>query len=152
MKVVCEVPNHPGGVVAPGYGGHLVDRRQLEGCEVDYVWVHATPKKTARARITNYLSYAASATMVGARRGPADVIIASSPPLPVGSVGAALAMWWVPRGYIPGIDEAKKRLAHLESEGPSQFAFNFKNVFPPDESYLENFDWSIFQRCALRAG
>jgi glycosyltransferase involved in cell wall biosynthesis len=92
VKVVCEVPNHPGGVVAPGYGGRLVDRRQLEGFEVDYVWVYATPKKTAPARITNYLSYAASATIVGARRGPADVVIASSPPLPVGSVGAALAI------------------------------------------------------------
>jgi glycosyltransferase involved in cell wall biosynthesis len=92
VKVVCEVPNHPGGVVAPGYGGRLVDRRQMEGFEVDYVWVYATRKKTAPARIANYLSYAASGTMVGARRGPADVIIASSPPLPVGSVGAALAI------------------------------------------------------------
>jgi glycosyltransferase involved in cell wall biosynthesis len=92
VKVVCEVPNHPGGVVAPGYGGRLVDRRRLHGFEVDYVWVHATPKKNARARIANYLSYAASGTLVGARRGPADVIIASSPPLPVGSVGAALAI------------------------------------------------------------
>jgi putative colanic acid biosynthesis glycosyltransferase WcaI len=92
VKVVCEVPNHPGGVVAPGYGGRLVDRRQMEGFEVDYVWVYATPKKTAPARITNYLSYAASATIVGARRGPADVVIASSPPLPVGSVGSALAI------------------------------------------------------------
>jgi glycosyltransferase involved in cell wall biosynthesis len=92
VKVVCEVPNHPGGVVAPGYGGHLVDRRQMEGFEVDYVWVYATPKKTVLPRVTNYLSYAASATLVGARRGPADVIIASSPPLPVGSVGAALAI------------------------------------------------------------
>jgi putative colanic acid biosynthesis glycosyltransferase WcaI len=92
VKVVCEVPNHPGGVVAPGYGGRLVDRRQLNGFEVDYVWVYATPKKTAPARIANYLSYAASGTIAGARRGPADVIIASSPPLPVGSVGAALAI------------------------------------------------------------
>src|SRR5436190_3499903 len=66
--------------------------------------------------------------------------------------GAYLALWWVPRGYIPGIDDAKKRLAHLEAHGPAQFAFNFKNVFPPDENYIDNFDWSIFQRCALSAG
>src|SRR5690242_8879243 len=37
-----------------------------------------------------------------------------------------LALWWVPAGHIPGIDEAKKRLAHLEAHGPTQFAFNFK--------------------------
>ena len=42
-----------------------------------------------------------------------------------------LAMWWVPAGHIPGIDEAKARLAHLEQHGPSQIAFNFKQLFPP---------------------
>jgi glycosyltransferase involved in cell wall biosynthesis len=92
VSVVCEVPNHPGGVVAPGYGGRLKDHRELGGFGVDYVWVHATPAKNTRARIANYLSYAASATIAGAVRGRADVVIASSPPLPVGGVGAALAM------------------------------------------------------------
>ena len=61
--------------------------------------------------------------------------------------GAYLAMWWVPAGHIPGIDEAKKRLAHLEEHGPSQFAFTFKTVQPPDESFLGSFDWTIFQPC-----
>jgi hypothetical protein len=65
--------------------------------------------------------------------------------------GAFLALWWVPRGYIPGIDEAKKRLAHLEEHGPTQFAFTFKTTFPPDEQYLETFDWSIFKPCAISA-
>jgi uncharacterized protein DUF3291 len=64
--------------------------------------------------------------------------------------GAFMAMWWVPRGHIPGIDEAKKRLAHLEANGPSQFAFTFKNVFPPDAEYIDNFDWSMFEPCPLR--
>ena len=66
--------------------------------------------------------------------------------------GAFLALWWVPRSYVPGIDEARKRLAHLEANGPSQFAFNFKNVFPPDEDYLDKFDWSIFKPCPSMAG
>ncbi|HKB11562.1 MAG TPA: DUF3291 domain-containing protein, partial [Vicinamibacterales bacterium] len=26
-----------------------------------------------------------------------------------------LALWWVPPGHRPGVDEARKRLAHLES-------------------------------------
>jgi hypothetical protein len=63
--------------------------------------------------------------------------------------GTFLALWWVPRGHIPGIDEAKKRLAHLEEHGPTQFAFTFKTTFPPDEQYLEAFDWSIFKPCAV---
>jgi hypothetical protein len=59
-----------------------------------------------------------------------------------------LAMWWVPAGHIPGIDEAKRRLAHLEEHGPTQFAFTFKQVFAPDEEFLAGFDWSVFRPCA----
>jgi len=61
--------------------------------------------------------------------------------------GTYLALWWVPVGHIPGIDEAKKRLAHLEAHGPTQFAFNFKSVFPPDESFQQAIDWASFQPC-----
>jgi hypothetical protein len=60
---------------------------------------------------------------------------------------AYLAMWWVPAGHIPGIDEAKKRLAHLEEHGPSQFAFTFKTIQPPDEGFLAALDWSMFVPC-----
>ena len=61
--------------------------------------------------------------------------------------GAYLALWWVPEGHTPGIDEMKQRLAHLEEHGPSQYAFTFKNVMPPDESFLTALDWSIFAPC-----
>ena len=61
--------------------------------------------------------------------------------------GVYLAMWWVPVGHTPSIDEAKQRLAHLEEHGPTQFAFTFKSVMPPDESFLANLDWSIFAPC-----
>ncbi len=60
---------------------------------------------------------------------------------------AYLAMWWVPAGHIPGIDEAKKRLAHLDEHGPSQFAFTWRTIEPPDTSFLASFDWSIFTPC-----
>ena len=63
--------------------------------------------------------------------------------------GAYAALWWVPAGHVPGIDEAKKRLAHLEEHGPSQFAFTFKQVFPADEEFLAAFDWSVFRPCAV---
>ena len=60
---------------------------------------------------------------------------------------AQIAMWWVPAGHLPSVDEAKKRLAHLEEHGPSQFAFTFRNVFEPDETFLERLDWSSFLPC-----
>jgi uncharacterized protein DUF3291 len=43
-----------------------------------------------------------------------------------------LALWWIPAGHIPSIDEAKERLASLEQHGPTAFAFTFKTSFPPD--------------------
>jgi heme-degrading monooxygenase HmoA len=61
--------------------------------------------------------------------------------------GAQLAMWWIPAGHLPGVDEAKQRLAHLDAHGPSQFAFTFKTVQPPDEGFLAGFDWSVFRPC-----
>ena len=61
--------------------------------------------------------------------------------------GVYAALWWVPAGHIPGIDEARKRLAHLEAHGASEFAFTFKQVFPPDEQFQRSIDWSSFQPC-----
>lgn len=60
---------------------------------------------------------------------------------------AYVALWWVPAGHLPGVDEAKKRLAHLEEHGPSPFAFTFKELFPPDEKSLSSIDWSSFVPC-----
>ena len=62
-------------------------------------------------------------------------------------VGTYTALWWVPVGHRPGLDEAKKRLAHLEKRGPTQFAFTFKTTFPPDEQFQGAIDWSSFQPC-----
>jgi Domain of unknown function (DUF3291) len=61
--------------------------------------------------------------------------------------GAYSALWWVPMGHIPGIDEAKRRIAHLDAHGPTQFAFLFNSVFPPDDAYQQGIDWSSFQPC-----
>jgi hypothetical protein len=57
------------------------------------------------------------------------------------------ALWWVPTGHIPGIDEAKKRLAHLEAHGPTEFAFTFKSVYPPTDEFQDSIDWSSFAPC-----
>lgn len=44
--------------------------------------------------------------------------------------GPYYAMWWVPAGYIPSIDEGKERLEHLRMHGESEYAFSFKKEFP----------------------
>ena len=58
-----------------------------------------------------------------------------------------LALWWVPVGHRPGVDEARKRLAYLEVHSDSEFAFTFKKTFPPDEEFQRGIDWSSFAPC-----
>lgn len=62
-------------------------------------------------------------------------------------VGAYTALWWVPVGHRPSIDEMKKRLANLDKHGPTQYAFNFKTTFQPDDEFQQGIDWSSFEPC-----
>jgi hypothetical protein len=38
--------------------------------------------------------------------------------------GMYLALWWIPAGHIPSMEEAKQRLEHLRSNGESRHAFS----------------------------
>jgi hypothetical protein len=44
---------------------------------------------------------------------------------------AYLALWWVPTGHIPTIEEAFERLDVIERDGPTPVAFTFRHPFPP---------------------
>lgn len=91
VVVLCEVPNHPEGIVHEGYRHRPLIRRKLGDVEVVYLWVRATPKKTPTTRMLFYGSYAAMATIVGSALKRPDMVIASSPPLPVAAAAAAVA-------------------------------------------------------------
>ena len=44
-----------------------------------------------------------------------------------------LVLWWIKQGDVPSVAEAKTRLAHLQSQGPTPYAFSFREPFPaPD--------------------
>jgi GNAT superfamily N-acetyltransferase len=45
--------------------------------------------------------------------------------------GAYVALWWVPAGHVPFVEEAKARLEHLDRHGATPTAFTFKTIFPP---------------------
>jgi hypothetical protein len=50
--------------------------------------------------------------------------------------GPYSALWWVPQGHIPTVEEAKERLEHLRVHGDTPFAFSLKKAFPaPDATY-----------------
>ena len=41
-----------------------------------------------------------------------------------------LALWWIPAGHIPSVEEAKQALATLIEQGPTPTAFSFAKPFP----------------------
>lgn len=44
---------------------------------------------------------------------------------------AHLALWWIPAGHIPTPQEARERLASINKNDSTSFAFTFKNVHLP---------------------
>lgn len=43
------------------------------------------------------------------------------------------ALWWVPAGHIPTLEETEERYAYLREHGPTPFAFSFQRHFPPGD-------------------
>lgn len=91
VEVICGVPNHPQGVIRPEYRGSLIKRGKMQGFGVTYVWVYTKQQKTTRSRLAYYASYAGLSSLAGAMRARPDVVLASSPPLPVAAAGVAIA-------------------------------------------------------------
>lgn len=50
---------------------------------------------------------------------------------------AYLALWWIPAGTIPTVEEGKRRLDLLIERGPTPQAFTFKRTFPAPASEAE---------------
>jgi hypothetical protein len=48
--------------------------------------------------------------------------------------GPILALWWIPAGHIPTVEEALGRLQHLEEHGPTSHSFTFRTPFPVPDS------------------
>jgi glycosyltransferase involved in cell wall biosynthesis len=88
VTVVTEFPNHPSGIMPPGYRGRLSERKIEYGVDVLRLWVRASPQKTFRSRMQFYLSYMGMAALAGSLlRGRYDVVYATSPPLFVAPAG-----------------------------------------------------------------
>jgi glycosyltransferase involved in cell wall biosynthesis len=92
VTVLCEIPNHPAGVIRPGYRGKIVVREELSGIDVIHLWVKASQRKTFFNRLLFYLSFMVHSTLAGLTmtRGRFDLIYASSPPLFVGAAALTL--------------------------------------------------------------
>ena len=42
---------------------------------------------------------------------------------------ASMVLWWIPEGHIPTLEEANERLAFLQTNGATAYAFDFKHKF-----------------------
>lgn len=60
--------------------------------------------------------------------------------------GPYMALWWVPQGHIPTVEEAKERLEHLRSHGETSYAFSFKKPFPAPDASSEQ-PSPVFEDC-----
>lgn len=45
--------------------------------------------------------------------------------------GPHMALWWIPAGTLPSVDDGKRRLRLLVERGPSVEAFTFRDRFAP---------------------
>jgi glycosyltransferase involved in cell wall biosynthesis len=96
VTVLTGFPNHPTGVVSPGYRSkmrYLVGREQLDGIEVVRTWLLPFPNRKPHERMLNYSSFCLSAASTGMFLSQPDVVIATSPQLLVGLAGWWLARW-----------------------------------------------------------
>ena len=45
-----------------------------------------------------------------------------------------MALWFVPEGHQPGVDEATERLDHIRLHGETPYAFSFKKKFSNEDA------------------
>jgi glycosyltransferase involved in cell wall biosynthesis len=131
VEVLTAMPNYPAGKILPGYEGRLRMHEVMRGVDVRRVWVYAATGKSARRRLTNYLSFTFTA-LVSALTGPRpDILFVESQPLSLGIV--ALAMKWlrgVPYIYnVPDLQvDVARQLGFMRSEWFLHIAFAFENL------------------------
>ncbi|RYD86069.1 MAG: glycosyltransferase WbuB [Verrucomicrobiaceae bacterium] len=91
VEVLTGYPNYPGGSIYEGYRRKLWTRESIEGITVNRVWLYPSHDGSGRHRMLNYLSYAATALVLGPwiTRRP-DVIYVYHPP-----ATAALPAKWI---------------------------------------------------------
>lgn len=93
-SVLTGFPNHPTGVISPQYRAkfrRLFYRETLNGVDVVRTWLLPYPNRKPLERVLNYGSFCVSAIVRGAFLKRPDVVIGTSPPLPIAIAGYVIA-------------------------------------------------------------
>jgi glycosyltransferase involved in cell wall biosynthesis len=91
VTVITCVPNHPRGVIFPGYRNRLLQEESVEGIRVLRPWTYVTANEGFVRRSLNYLLFALAAVPTALRAERPDVVVASSPQFFAGLAGAVIA-------------------------------------------------------------
>jgi colanic acid biosynthesis glycosyl transferase WcaI len=80
VTVVTGFPNHPTGILQPGYQGKILMRESPAGIDLLRTWVYCAPNKGFFRRSLNFLSFFGSSLLFGGLLTPRpDVVIGTSP-------------------------------------------------------------------------
>ena len=88
VTIITCAPNHPNGIVYPGFRNRLWQWEDKDGIRVLRVMTYLGPNKGSVRRIMNYVSYLLSATLFSPLAGRADVVVSTSPQFFSGLAGA----------------------------------------------------------------
>ncbi|HYE71699.1 MAG TPA: glycosyltransferase, partial [Blastocatellia bacterium] len=80
VTVVTGFPNHPTGIIKPGYRGQRVKRETVDSIDVLRTWIYCAPNKGFFKRILNFLSFFFSSFVLGTlMTKETDVVVGTSP-------------------------------------------------------------------------
>lgn len=87
VTVITCVPNHPKGVVYPGFENRLWQWDEIEGIRVLRVITYLSSNKGFLKRTLNYISYMFSAAVFSGLVSDADIVVSTSPQFFCGFAG-----------------------------------------------------------------
>jgi glycosyltransferase involved in cell wall biosynthesis len=91
VTVMTCAPNHPRGVLYPGYGNRWFQPETLDGIHVLRIKTYLSANRGVRKRILNYLSYMIAAIFFCPMVRHADVAVSTSPQFFCGMAGYIVA-------------------------------------------------------------
>jgi glycosyltransferase involved in cell wall biosynthesis len=80
------------GTVPDGYRRRALHRETIDGIEHHWVWTPGGIHRSRLARVANYAAFATAAAARASALPRPDVVLVSSPPLPVAALGPLLAL------------------------------------------------------------
>jgi colanic acid biosynthesis glycosyl transferase WcaI len=91
VTVITSAPNHPHGVLYPGYRNRLVSLQEVDGINVIRVWTFLAANKGKRRRVLNFISYMFTAVLVALFVKRPHLVVATSPQFFCGWAGTLIS-------------------------------------------------------------